>query len=211
MVRPPYKKTLAELLVLGRVPSTIKSGVGMIELKRFASIFLSPKLAMVYGYLYLHRQARRMWVISSLQYLTYCQPPTVMGTIGWSVSRIGSVMPPTAYCYGHCSLVGPTRVKEAKGLITEEDEGDRRNDMAHDDLIVTLSLLRTTDLSTWPTQRGKLVGRRYGGVSGRAVDLAQVRPNPQRLYGRPDTGKADTLTCGRIPHRKDDGRDGGVR
>ncbi|RWW49748.1 hypothetical protein BHE74_00044075, partial [Ensete ventricosum] len=27
---------------------------------------------------------------------------------------------------------------------------------------------------------------------------------------RPDTGKADTLTCGRMPHRKDDGR-GGVR
>ncbi|RWW61995.1 hypothetical protein BHE74_00030919, partial [Ensete ventricosum] len=46
---------------------------------------------------------------------------------------------------------------------------------------------------------------------GRATDLAQVRPNPQRSYGRPDTGKADTLTCGRMPHRKDGGRGGGVR
>ncbi|RZS14520.1 hypothetical protein BHM03_00046219 [Ensete ventricosum] len=26
----------------------------------------------------------------------------------------------------------------------------------------------------------------------------------QRSYGRPDTGKVDTLTCGRMPHRKDD-------
>ncbi|RRT73113.1 hypothetical protein B296_00012599 [Ensete ventricosum] len=48
-------------------------------------------------------------------------------------------------------------------------------------------------------------------VSGRAADLAQVRPNPQRSYDRPDTGKANTLTCGRMPHRKDDGHGGGVR
>ncbi|RWW68209.1 hypothetical protein BHE74_00024279 [Ensete ventricosum] len=61
------------------------------------------------------------------------------------------------------------------------------------------------------TRCGKLVGRRYGGASGRAADLAQVRPNPQRTYDRPDTGKVGTLTCGGMSHRKDDGRDGGVR
>ncbi|RRT36045.1 hypothetical protein B296_00047277 [Ensete ventricosum] len=83
--------------------------------------------------------------------------------------------------------------------------------MANDDLVVTSSLPRTTGPLTWPTRRGKLVGRRYGGVSGRAIDLAQVRPNPQRSYDRPDTGKADTLTCGRMPHRKDGGRGGGAR
>ncbi|RZS08056.1 hypothetical protein BHM03_00038987 [Ensete ventricosum] len=37
------------------------------------------------------------------------------------------------------------------------------------------------------------------------------RPNPQRSYDRPDTGKTDTLTCGRIPRRKDGGSGGGVR
>ncbi|RWW78251.1 hypothetical protein BHE74_00013537 [Ensete ventricosum] len=63
----------------------------------------------------------------------------------------------------------------------------------------------------WPTQHGKLVGRRYGGASGRATDLAQVRPIPQESYGRPNTGKANTFTCRRIPHRKDDGRGGSVR
>ncbi|RRT61820.1 hypothetical protein B296_00021870 [Ensete ventricosum] len=83
--------------------------------------------------------------------------------------------------------------------------------MAHDDLAATSSLPRTTGPSTWSTRRGKLVGRRYGGASGRATDLAQVRPNPQRSYDRPDTGKADTLTCGRMPHRKDGGCGGGVR
>ncbi|RRT45610.1 hypothetical protein B296_00031832 [Ensete ventricosum] len=31
------------------------------------------------------------------------------------------------------------------------------------------------------------------------------------IVRRPNTGKADTLTCGRMPHRKDDGRGGGVR
>ncbi|RWW48028.1 hypothetical protein BHE74_00045946 [Ensete ventricosum] len=33
----------------------------------------------------------------------------------------------------------------------------------------------------------------------------------QRSYGRPDTGKADTLTCRRMPYRKDDGHGGSVR
>ncbi|RWW43477.1 hypothetical protein BHE74_00050851, partial [Ensete ventricosum] len=89
--------------------------------------------------------------------------------------------------------------------------GRGKNDMTHDDLTVTSSLLRTTSPPTWPTRHGKLVERRYGGASGRATDLAQVRPNSQRSYGRPDTGKADTLTCGRIPHRKDGGSGGGVR
>ncbi|RWW58300.1 hypothetical protein BHE74_00034863 [Ensete ventricosum] len=84
-------------------------------------------------------------------------------------------------------------------------------DMAHDDLAATSSLSQTTGPPTWSTRRGKLVGRRYGGANGRAIDLAQVRSNPQRSYGRPDTGKANTLTCGRMPHRKDDGRGGGVR
>ncbi|RRT39905.1 hypothetical protein B296_00058814 [Ensete ventricosum] len=83
--------------------------------------------------------------------------------------------------------------------------------MAHDYLATTSSLLRTTGPPTWPTRHGKLVGRRYGGASGHAADLARVRLNPQRSYSRPDTGKADTLTCGRIPHRKDDGHGGGVR
>ncbi|RRT31526.1 hypothetical protein B296_00054856 [Ensete ventricosum] len=89
--------------------------------------------------------------------------------------------------------------------------GGGKNDMAHDDLVVTSSLPRITRPSTWSTRREKLVGRRYGGASGRATDPAQLRPNPQRSYGRPDTGKADTLTCGRMHHRKDDGRGGGVR
>ncbi|RRT32113.1 hypothetical protein B296_00047124 [Ensete ventricosum] len=61
----------------------------------------------------------------------------------------------------------------------------------------------------WPTRCGKLVGHRYEGASGRATDLAQVRSNPQRSYGRPDIGKVDTLTCGRMPHRKDGGHGGG--
>ncbi|RZS22024.1 hypothetical protein BHM03_00054743 [Ensete ventricosum] len=84
-------------------------------------------------------------------------------------------------------------------------------DMTHDDLIIVSSLFRTIGPSTWLTRRGKLVRCRYGGASGRATDLTQVRSNPQRSYGRPDTGKADTLTCGRIPHRKDGGHGGGVR
>ncbi|RWW78088.1 hypothetical protein BHE74_00013706 [Ensete ventricosum] len=84
-------------------------------------------------------------------------------------------------------------------------------DMAHDDLVATSSLPRITGPSTWSTRREKLIGSRYGGANGRAVDLAQVRPNSQRSYGRPETGKADTLTCGRMPHRKDDDRGGGVR
>ncbi|RRT31428.1 hypothetical protein B296_00050780 [Ensete ventricosum] len=83
--------------------------------------------------------------------------------------------------------------------------------MTHDDLAVTSLLLRTIGPPTWSTRRGKLVGRRYGGASGRAVDLARVRPNPQRSYDRPDTGKADTLTCGRIPHHKDGRHGGGIR
>ncbi|RRT61921.1 hypothetical protein B296_00005968, partial [Ensete ventricosum] len=60
--------------------------------------------------------------------------------------------------------------------------------MTHNDLVVTSLLLRTIGPPTWLTQHGKLVERRYGGASGRAADLPQVRPNPQRLYGRPDTG-----------------------
>ncbi|RZS16080.1 hypothetical protein BHM03_00048028 [Ensete ventricosum] len=31
---------------------------------------------------------------------------------------------------------------------------------------------------------------------------------PQRSYDRPDTGKVDTLTCGRMPYRKDGERGG---
>ncbi|RRT31710.1 hypothetical protein B296_00044931 [Ensete ventricosum] len=65
--------------------------------------------------------------------------------------------------------------------------------MVHDDLVATSSLLRTTGSSTWSIRRGKLVGHKYEGASGRAADLARVRPNPQRSYGRPDTGKADTI------------------
>ncbi|RWV86075.1 hypothetical protein GW17_00052065, partial [Ensete ventricosum] len=37
------------------------------------------------------------------------------------------------------------------------------------------------------------------------------RPIPQQSYDRPDTDKADTFPCGRIPHRKDGGRSGSVR
>ncbi|RRT31525.1 hypothetical protein B296_00054857 [Ensete ventricosum] len=81
--------------------------------------------------------------------------------------------------------------------------------MAHDDLAVTSWLPRTTGPPTWSTRREKLVGRRYKGASGRAADLAQLRSNPQRLYDRPYTGKTNTLTCGRMPHRKDGGRGGG--
>ncbi|RWW66289.1 hypothetical protein BHE74_00026355, partial [Ensete ventricosum] len=75
----------------------------------------------------------------------------------------------------------------------------------------TSSLPRTTGPPTWPTQHGKPVGRRYEDANGRTAGLTQVRPIPQQLYDRPDTGKADTFTCGRIPHRKDDQRDGSVR
>ncbi|RWW65721.1 hypothetical protein BHE74_00026961 [Ensete ventricosum] len=81
--------------------------------------------------------------------------------------------------------------------------------MVNDDLAATSLRPRTTGLSTWPTRRGKLVGRKYGALSGRTIDLAQARPNPQRSYDRPDTCKVDTLTCGRMPHRKDGGRGGG--
>ncbi|RWW50901.1 hypothetical protein BHE74_00042805 [Ensete ventricosum] len=102
--------------------------------------------------------------------------------------------------------MGPGTLQEHLHRLIEKE-----SDMAHNDLAATSSFLRTTGPSTWSTQRGKLVGRRYGGASGHVTDLAQVRPNPQRSYGRPDTGKADTSTCGRIPHRKDDGRGGSVR
>ncbi|RRT38812.1 hypothetical protein B296_00052590 [Ensete ventricosum] len=40
------------------------------------------------------------------------------------------------------------------------------------------------------------------------ADLTQVRSTPQRSYGRPDIGKVDTLTCRRMPYRKDDRRGG---
>ncbi|RZR85613.1 hypothetical protein BHM03_00012631 [Ensete ventricosum] len=83
--------------------------------------------------------------------------------------------------------------------------------MARDDLVVTSSFPRIIGPSTWLTRQGKLVRRRYGGASGRAIDLAQVRSNPQRSYDRPDIGKSDTLTCGRMPHRKDGGCGGGLR
>ncbi|RWW26848.1 hypothetical protein GW17_00008759 [Ensete ventricosum] len=86
-------------------------------------------------------------------------------------------------------------------------------DMTHNDLAVTSSLIRTTGPSTWSTQRRKLVGRRYGGASGRATDLAQVRPNPQRLYGRPDTADFPSRTLSHhpsdrapTPYREDRGR-----
>ncbi|RRT45321.1 hypothetical protein B296_00035614 [Ensete ventricosum] len=65
------------------------------------------------------------------------------------------------------------------------------------DLIVTSSCHRTTGPSMWLIRRGKSIWRRYGGVSGRAVDLAQVRSTP--------------LTCRRTSHRKDDGRGEEVR
>ncbi|RZS12699.1 hypothetical protein BHM03_00044178 [Ensete ventricosum] len=77
-------------------------------------------------------------------------------------------------------------------------------DMTHNDLAVTSSLIRTTGPSTWSTQRRKLVGRRYGGASGRATDLAQVRPNPQRLYGRPDTGGHDSCADSQLLLEDDD-------
>ncbi|RWW70177.1 hypothetical protein BHE74_00022154 [Ensete ventricosum] len=64
------------------------------------------------------------------------------------------------------------------------------------DLAATPSRPRTTGSSMWPTRRGKSVWRRYGGVSGRTNDLAQVRSTP--------------LTCRRTSHRKDDGRGGEV-
>ncbi|RWW68531.1 hypothetical protein BHE74_00023946 [Ensete ventricosum] len=70
---------------------------------------------------------------------------------------------------------------------------------------------RTTGPPTWSTQHGKPVKRRYEGASGRTAGLTQVRPIPQQLYDRPNTGKIDTFTCGRIPHRKDDRRGGSVR
>ncbi|RRT48691.1 hypothetical protein B296_00026175, partial [Ensete ventricosum] len=65
------------------------------------------------------------------------------------------------------------------------------------DLVVTSSRPRTTSPSTWPTRRGKSVWRRYGGVSGRTTDLAQVR--------------STSLTCRRTSHRKDGDRGGEVQ
>ncbi|RWV92828.1 hypothetical protein GW17_00044761 [Ensete ventricosum] len=80
--------------------------------------------------------------------------------------------------------------------------------MTNGDMTVTSVGPRTIGPPMWPTRRGKLVGRQYGGASGRTADLTQVRSTPQRSYGRPDTGKVDTLTCGRMPYRKDGGRGG---
>ncbi|RWV90015.1 hypothetical protein GW17_00047810 [Ensete ventricosum] len=72
-----------------------------------------------------------------------------------------------------------------------------KNDMADVDLVATYSRPRTTGPPTWPTRREKSIWRRYGGVSGRIVDLAQVRLTP--------------LTCRRTSHRKDDERGREVR
>ncbi|RWW06550.1 hypothetical protein GW17_00030115 [Ensete ventricosum] len=66
--------------------------------------------------------------------------------------------------------------------------------MADVDLAATSSRPRTTGPSTWSTRCGKSVWHRYGGVSGRTVDLTQVRSTP--------------LTCRRTSHRKDDGHGG---
>ncbi|RWW05777.1 hypothetical protein GW17_00030926 [Ensete ventricosum] len=114
----------------------------------------------------------------------------------------------------HVSKVAITYIIQHSGAVVPADcmlFGEMKTDMAHNDMVVTSSFLRTTGPSMWLAQRGKLVGRRYGGASGRATDLAQVRSTPQRSYDRPDTGKADTSTCGRIPHHKDGGRGGSVR
>ncbi|RZS01956.1 hypothetical protein BHM03_00031918 [Ensete ventricosum] len=51
-------------------------------------------------------------------------------------------------------------------------------DMTHNDMTITSSFLRIIGPPTWMTQYGELVGRRYGGASSHAVDLAQVRPIP---------------------------------
>ncbi|RZS08308.1 hypothetical protein BHM03_00039252 [Ensete ventricosum] len=72
-----------------------------------------------------------------------------------------------------------------------------KNDMADVNLVATSSCPRTTGPSTWSTRRGKSVWRRYGGVSGRTADLAQVRSTP--------------LTCRRTSHCKDDRCGGEVR
>ncbi|RWW64526.1 hypothetical protein BHE74_00028220, partial [Ensete ventricosum] len=86
-----------------------------------------------------------------------------------------------------------------------------KNDMANDDLAATSSHPRTTGPPKWPTLRGKLVGCKCGGASGRTADLAQVRSNPQRSYDRSDIGKVEALTRRRMPHRKDGGCGGRVR
>ncbi|RWW87677.1 hypothetical protein BHE74_00003473 [Ensete ventricosum] len=83
--------------------------------------------------------------------------------------------------------------------------------MTNGDMTVTSVGPRTIGPSMWLTRRGKLAGRQYGGASDRTVDLTQVRSTPQRSYGRPDTGKVDTLTCGHMPYRKDGGRGGRIR
>ncbi|RWW02542.1 hypothetical protein GW17_00034358 [Ensete ventricosum] len=69
--------------------------------------------------------------------------------------------------------------------------------LADVDMAVTSSRPRIIGPSTWLTRCGKSVWRRYGGVSGRTVDLAQVKSTP--------------LTCRRMSHRKDGKRGGEVR
>ncbi|RWW17756.1 hypothetical protein GW17_00018294 [Ensete ventricosum] len=50
--------------------------------------------------------------------------------------------------------------------------------MANGDLAATSAGPRTTGPPTWPTRRGKLVGRQYEGASDRTADLTQVRSTP---------------------------------
>ncbi|RZR88920.1 hypothetical protein BHM03_00016564 [Ensete ventricosum] len=50
--------------------------------------------------------------------------------------------------------------------------------MADGDPTATSARPRTTGPPTWPTRRGKLAGRKYGGASGHTAGLTQVRPTP---------------------------------
>ncbi|RZS19969.1 hypothetical protein BHM03_00052431 [Ensete ventricosum] len=91
----------------------------------------------------------------------------------------------------YCPMEVPSKATFVANVIQEEVP------QRHVDLATMSSRPRTTGPLTWPTRRRKSVWRRYGGVSGRTADLAQVRSTP--------------LTCRRTSHRKDDGRGGEVR
>ncbi|RZS26308.1 hypothetical protein BHM03_00059624 [Ensete ventricosum] len=51
-------------------------------------------------------------------------------------------------------------------------------DMADGDPAATSARPRTIGSPTWPTRRGKLAGRKYGGASGHTAGLTQVRLTP---------------------------------
>ncbi|RWV77521.1 hypothetical protein GW17_00061630 [Ensete ventricosum] len=96
--REVLQKTRAEQFGLGRVPPTIKSGVGSTE-KR------SPHADMVSDYLYLRRRVGRTWATSLLQYLVGHQLPIVGGVAHWSAATPALTRRLLPAARGYCSSV----------------------------------------------------------------------------------------------------------